>query len=82
MFDGKMFLALTGTPIRNIVLATIVLAEALPEPLTVANLITKSLMPLICVSSAVPVSIRSSFRPITGFSINLVDIGYGHVDRT
>ena len=32
-----MFFGLTGMPIRNSVFATIVLAEAEPEPLTVAN---------------------------------------------
>src|SRR5262245_48431983 len=47
MFEGKMFLGLTGMPMRNSVLANIVLAEAEPEPFTVANLMTKSLVPLI-----------------------------------
>jgi hypothetical protein len=47
MFDGKMFFGLTGIPIRNSDFAKIVLAEAEPDPFTVANLTTKSLMPLI-----------------------------------
>ena len=42
-----MFFGLTGMPIRNSVLAKMVLAVADPEPLTVANFATKSLMPLI-----------------------------------
>ena len=42
-----MFFGLTGMPIRNSVLAKMVLAEADPEPLTVANFATKSLIPLI-----------------------------------
>src|SRR6476646_8537497 len=47
MLEGKMFLGLTGMPMRNSVLAKMVLAEADPEPLTVANFTTKSLIPLI-----------------------------------
>ena len=42
-----MFFGLTGMPMRNSVLAKMVLARAEPEPLTVANFTTKSLMPLI-----------------------------------
>ena len=42
-----MFFGLTGMPMRNSVLAKMVLAEADPEPFTVANFTTKSLMPLI-----------------------------------
>ncbi len=44
MFDGKMLRGLTGTPIRRIALANSVFAEAEPEPLTLANLTTKSLI--------------------------------------
>ena len=42
-----MFFGLTGMPMRNRVLANMPLADAEPEPLTVANFTTKSLMPLI-----------------------------------
>src|SRR6185436_6054945 len=42
MFDGKMLRGLTGTPMRRIDLAKRVFAEAEPEPLTLANLRTKS----------------------------------------
>src|ERR1700693_765372 len=43
MFEGKMLRGLTGTPIRRIALAKSSLAEAEPEPLTLANLTTKAL---------------------------------------
>src|SRR6266851_3563020 len=43
MFDGKMLRGLTGTPMRRIDLAKRVFADAEPEPLTLANLMTKSL---------------------------------------
>src|SRR5215217_6372971 len=44
MLDGKILRGLTGTPMRRIALAKRALAEAEPEPLTLANLMTKSLM--------------------------------------
>ena len=40
---GKMLRGLTGTPMRRMALANSSLAEAEPEPLTLANLTTKSL---------------------------------------
>src|SRR5215468_10938375 len=43
MFDGKMLRGLTGTPMRRIAFANSVFADAEPEPLTLANLTTKSL---------------------------------------
>ncbi len=43
MLDGKMLRALDGTPMRWIERANRVLADAEPEPLTLANLTTKSL---------------------------------------
>src|SRR2546427_375982 len=43
MFEGKMLRGLTGTPMRRIALAKSSLAEAEPEPLTLANLTTKAL---------------------------------------
>src|ERR1700720_1755431 len=43
MFDGKMLRELAGIPIRRIDLANSPLALAEPEPLTLANLTTKSL---------------------------------------
>src|SRR5437868_10285222 len=43
MFDGKMLRGLTGTPMRSSDRANNSLADAEPEPLTLANLMTKSL---------------------------------------
>src|SRR5688572_7903212 len=43
MLEGKMLRGLTGTPMRRIAFANNSLAEAEPEPLTFANLTTKSL---------------------------------------
>jgi hypothetical protein len=43
MFEGKMLRGLTGTPMRSRLRANSSLAEADPEPLTLANLTTKSL---------------------------------------
>jgi hypothetical protein len=44
MFDGKIFLGVAGTPIRKIDLVKREFALAEPVPLTVANLMTKSLI--------------------------------------
>src|SRR5437763_11349530 len=43
MFEGKMLRELAGMPIRRIDLANSELALAEPDPLTLANLTTKSL---------------------------------------
>src|SRR5436190_6023613 len=43
MLDGKMLRGLTGTPMRSRLRANSSLAEAEPDPLTLANLTTKSL---------------------------------------
>src|SRR5450759_1267371 len=53
ILDGKMLRGLTGTPILRMDRANNSLAEAEPEPLTLANLITKSLT----------ASIRFTFMP-------------------
>src|SRR5260221_3818520 len=42
MLDGKILRGLTGTPMRRMAFANNWLAEAEPEPLTFANLTTKS----------------------------------------
>src|ERR1700682_3854377 len=42
MFDGKMFLGDTGMPMRRKLFANSSFAQAEPEPLTLANLTTKS----------------------------------------
>src|SRR4051812_15583267 len=44
MLDGKILRGLTGTPMRRIALANSSFADAEPEPLTFANLTTKSLV--------------------------------------
>src|SRR5215475_8647877 len=44
MLLGKMLRGLTGTPMRMMAFANSSLAEAEPEPLTLANLTTKSLI--------------------------------------
>src|SRR6185503_19341035 len=44
MFDGKMLREASGTPMRRMQRANSSFAEAEPEPLTVANLTTKSLV--------------------------------------
>src|ERR1700730_1377476 len=43
ILDGKMFRGATGTPMRRMALAKSRFADADPEPLTLANLTTKSL---------------------------------------
>ncbi len=43
MFDGKMLRGETGTPMRRMLRANSSFADADPEPLTLANLMTKSL---------------------------------------
>src|ERR1700759_1373518 len=48
MFDGKMLRVATGTPMRMTLRAKSSLAEAEPEPLTLANLTTKSFVDVIC----------------------------------
>src|SRR3979411_2752671 len=47
MFEGKIFRAATGTPIRRMARANNSFAEAEPEPFTLANLTTKSFVALI-----------------------------------
>lgn len=42
MFEGKIFRAETGIPILNIARSMVLLAVALPDPLTVAKVIEKS----------------------------------------
>ena len=43
MLEGKMLRVATGMPMRNSAFANMLLAEAEPEPLTLAKRITKSL---------------------------------------
>src|ERR1700742_2244555 len=54
MFDGKMLRVATGTPMRMTLRAKSSLAEAEPEPLTLANLTTKSLVAASCFMLSLP----------------------------
>src|SRR5258706_10306909 len=47
MFEGKILRVATGTPMRRMERANNSFAEAEPEPFTLANLTTKSLVALI-----------------------------------
>ena len=73
MLDGKMLRGLTGTPMRRMDLANSALAEAEPEPLTLANLITKSLvrcgMELACV--VLPADSRGCLLVLDGISVRV-----------
>src|SRR6266850_824619 len=52
MLDGKMFRVATGTPMRRIARANSSFADAEPEPFTLANLMTMSLVALIALDMA------------------------------
>src|SRR5688572_28305097 len=54
MLEGKMLRGETGTPMRRMARAKSSLAEADPEPLTLANLMTQSLMDSILFMSGQP----------------------------
>src|SRR5687767_9787064 len=56
MFEGKMLRGETGTPMRRIERAKSSFAEAEPEPLTLANLTTKSLTALMVFTSSIVLS--------------------------
>ena len=59
MFDGKMLRELAGMPIRRTDLANSALALAEPEPLTLANLTTKSLTLVYRLRHAGPACVMS-----------------------
>jgi len=61
MFEGKMLRGLTGTPMRRMAFAKSSLAEAEPEPFTLANLTTKALTDAILLVMA-DLSVPSSSR--------------------
>src|SRR5687767_489742 len=56
MFEGKMLRGETGTPMRRIERAKSSFADAEPEPLTLANLTTKSLTALMVFGSSIVLS--------------------------
>src|SRR5258707_1901010 len=67
MLDGKMLRGATGTPMRRIERANSSLAEAEPEPLTLANLTTKSFVDSIFfIASSRGLALRSIAAPRTG----------------
>ena len=66
MFDGKILRGATGTPMRMMERANSSLADAEPEPLTLANLITKSLQLCIDLVSLMSFSPPSRLRRIAG----------------
>src|ERR1700704_3848107 len=74
MFDGKMLRGLTGMPMRRKALANSSLAEAEPEPLTLANLMTKSLTASILFIFLGGLQRISFFRPATR-------AGVGHLQQ-
>src|SRR5262245_44755489 len=73
MLEGKMLRGLTGMPMRRKLLANSSLAEAEPEPLTLANLTTKSLSASILFIAGRPppiftCSFKSLLQRISGFA--------------
>ncbi len=64
MLLGKMLRGLTGTPMRRMALANSSLAEAEPEPLTLANLMTKSLTAVI--EGTAPTFAEGACTPLGG----------------
>src|SRR5213079_3145441 len=59
IFEGKMLRGATGTPMRRIDLANSRFADAEPEPFTLANLTTKSLMRWIGVAVFIRPPVRT-----------------------
>src|SRR6187399_1478575 len=90
MLDGNMLRAATGTPIFRIALANSSLADAEPEPLTLANLTTKS---LTAASGTIPAPCTWAFnvapRPqrlrscglLRGLPVPAGGSGLGHLDQ-
>ena len=64
MLDGKIFFGLTGIPDLNIPFENIPFALAEPEPLTLANLITNSLIEdILFISKLWPLHIETFAYP-------------------
>ena len=62
MLEGKMLRGETGTPWRRIARANSSLAEAEPEPLTLAKRTTKSFTLLIALGCSDMMNLRKSYR--------------------
>src|SRR6185295_295860 len=74
MFDGKMLRGLTGMPMRRNDFANSSLADAEPEPLTLANLMTKSLSASIRFTVGVVVGAVIAWLVLVGI-VQLADDG-------
>src|ERR1043166_7228240 len=77
MFDGKMLRGLTGTPMRRIERANSSLAEAEPEPLTLANLTTKSLT--AAMGGLVVMDSSGLLLAACGLRVSHVDVVLAHI---
>src|SRR2546428_1492914 len=74
MFEGKRFFPLTGIPIWKIARSRTLFAVWLPEPLTVATWMLKSLRIGFMGSSATPRGARSSVKVRHGDALRLAHV--------
>src|SRR5229473_4505170 len=72
MFDGKMLRGETGMPMRRNDLANSSFADAEPEPLTLANLMTKSLT-----ASILFIALGGFLLPVAAATV----AGVGHLEQ-
>src|SRR6267142_2757221 len=72
MFDGKMLRGETGMPMRRKLFANSSFADAEPEPLTLANLMTKSLT-----ASILFTGLRGFLLPVAAAAV----AGVGHLEQ-
>src|SRR5664279_842638 len=84
MFDGKILREATGTPIRRMERANRRFADAEPEPLTLANLTTKSFtrMALVTATAGIGAFIgraRASVASARASSVGHVEQEFLHV---
>src|SRR5688500_17822619 len=88
MLDGKMLRGDTGIPIRRKLFANSSLAEAEPEPLTLANLMTKSLRASMRLVILILVGSVPAFELAEdGIELELAEVGlvgeelFAHLER-
>src|SRR5687767_7479071 len=67
MLDGKIFRGDTGTPMRRIARANSSFAEAEPEPLMLANLMTKSFTASTRLTTSASLLIRNHVNTVVPF---------------
>src|SRR5713101_4901413 len=72
MFDGKMLRGETGMPMRRKLFANSSFADAEPEPLTLANLMTKSLT-----ASILFIALGGFLLPVAAATV----AGVGHLEQ-